>query len=191
MIWITSLSPKFITNLRSIVGSNVVKYTHYYMGWNRVLKHDFKIKFVWSVHCAIVISEFIITFLAIIVQNCVKKIVRGIFSPKFFILPFSLHPNRVIGWFPPFFPKCERKREKEREREKERGMDFGLAALKLVCAQLREAKETESQNSFTLGGILFQRAWLQVFHSTLLNIIFLFLLITPYPPTQHNQNKSN
>ncbi|KAK4607637.1 hypothetical protein RGQ29_001461 [Quercus rubra] len=40
-------------------------------------------------------------------------------------------------------------------------MDFGLAALKLVCAQLREAKETQSQNSFTLGGILFQRAWLQ------------------------------
>lgn len=46
-------------------------------------------------------------------------------------------------------------------------MDFGLAALKLVCAQLREAKETQSQDSFTLGGILFQRAWLQVFHSTL------------------------
>ncbi|GMY15904.1 recq-mediated genome instability protein 2 [Fagus crenata] len=40
-------------------------------------------------------------------------------------------------------------------------MDYGLAALKLVCAQLRDAKETPSQNALTLSGILFQRAWLQ------------------------------
>jgi RecQ-mediated genome instability protein 2 len=41
-------------------------------------------------------------------------------------------------------------------------MDYSLAALKLLCAQLKDATETASQNSMTLGGILFQRAWLQV-----------------------------
>uniref|UniRef100_A0A7C8ZH24 Uncharacterized protein n=1 Tax=Opuntia streptacantha TaxID=393608 RepID=A0A7C8ZH24_OPUST len=40
-------------------------------------------------------------------------------------------------------------------------MDYSLAALKLMCGQLKQAKETPSQSSFTLGGILFQRAWLQ------------------------------
>ncbi|XP_062173061.1 uncharacterized protein LOC133878515 [Alnus glutinosa] len=40
-------------------------------------------------------------------------------------------------------------------------MDYSLAALKLLCAQLKDATETASQNSMTLGGILFQRAWLQ------------------------------
>ncbi|XP_059430860.1 uncharacterized protein LOC132164373 [Corylus avellana] len=40
-------------------------------------------------------------------------------------------------------------------------MDYSLAALKLLCAQLKDATETTSQNAMTLGGILFQRAWLQ------------------------------
>ena len=40
-------------------------------------------------------------------------------------------------------------------------MDYSLAALKVMCGQLRKAKETASQNAFTLGGVLFQRAWLQ------------------------------
>ncbi|CAL5212211.1 unnamed protein product [Lathyrus oleraceus] len=43
-------------------------------------------------------------------------------------------------------------------------MDYSLAALKLLCSQLKEAREVSSgslQNSFTLGPILFQRAWLQ------------------------------
>ncbi|XP_020552629.1 uncharacterized protein LOC105170774 isoform X2 [Sesamum indicum] len=40
-------------------------------------------------------------------------------------------------------------------------MDYSLAALKLLCVQLKSAVQTPSQNSFTLGGILFQRAWLQ------------------------------
>jgi len=47
-------------------------------------------------------------------------------------------------------------------------MDYSLAALKLLCSQLKEAGEVASQNSFTLGGLLFQRAWLQV--STSLSI---------------------
>ncbi|KAH8510331.1 hypothetical protein H0E87_008042 [Populus deltoides] len=41
-------------------------------------------------------------------------------------------------------------------------MDYSLAALKLLCVQLKDASETPSQNALTLGGILFQRAWLQV-----------------------------
>ncbi|OIT36009.1 PREDICTED: uncharacterized protein LOC109242615 isoform X2 [Nicotiana attenuata] len=43
-------------------------------------------------------------------------------------------------------------------------MDYSLAALKLLCSQLKDAKETTTQKSntaFTLEGILFQRAWLQ------------------------------
>ncbi|PIN20267.1 hypothetical protein CDL12_07050 [Handroanthus impetiginosus] len=40
-------------------------------------------------------------------------------------------------------------------------MDYSLAALKLLCVQLKSARQTTSQNAFTLGGILFQRAWLQ------------------------------
>ncbi|XP_054812196.1 uncharacterized protein LOC129313265 [Prosopis cineraria] len=40
-------------------------------------------------------------------------------------------------------------------------MDYSLAALKLLCAQLDSAREVSSRNGFTLGGILFQRAWLQ------------------------------
>ncbi|XVF05265.1 hypothetical protein REPUB_Repub05bG0157000 [Reevesia pubescens] len=40
-------------------------------------------------------------------------------------------------------------------------MDYGLAALKMLCGQLKDARETPSQNALTLGGILFQRAWLQ------------------------------
>ncbi|KAK7257649.1 hypothetical protein RIF29_31775 [Crotalaria pallida] len=41
-------------------------------------------------------------------------------------------------------------------------MDYSLAALKLLCSQLKYVREAAaSQNSFTLGGILFQRAWLQ------------------------------
>ncbi|KAF7805666.1 recQ-mediated genome instability protein 2 [Senna tora] len=40
-------------------------------------------------------------------------------------------------------------------------MDYSLAALKVLCSQLKDAREVASQNGFTLGGILFQRAWLQ------------------------------
>ncbi|KAF5751589.1 hypothetical protein HS088_TW02G00604 [Tripterygium wilfordii] len=40
-------------------------------------------------------------------------------------------------------------------------MDYSLAALKVVCAQLKDAHDVPSQNALTLGGILFQRAWLQ------------------------------
>ncbi|BAT90479.1 recQ-mediated genome instability protein 2 [Vigna umbellata] len=40
-------------------------------------------------------------------------------------------------------------------------MDYSLAALKLLCSQLKQAGEVASQNSYTLGGLLFQRAWLQ------------------------------
>ncbi|OWM68956.1 hypothetical protein CDL15_Pgr025143 [Punica granatum] len=42
-------------------------------------------------------------------------------------------------------------------------MDYSLAALKMLSFQLTAAKQTPSQNALTLGGILFQRAWLQVF----------------------------
>jgi len=41
-------------------------------------------------------------------------------------------------------------------------MDYSLAALKLLRVQLKDTSETPSQNALTLGGILFQRAWLQV-----------------------------
>ncbi|KAG5515662.1 hypothetical protein RHGRI_036638 [Rhododendron griersonianum] len=40
-------------------------------------------------------------------------------------------------------------------------MDYRLAAPKLLCAQLKHARQTPSQSSMSLGGILFQRAWLQ------------------------------
>ncbi|XP_024450111.2 uncharacterized protein LOC7459538 isoform X3 [Populus trichocarpa] len=40
-------------------------------------------------------------------------------------------------------------------------MDYSLAALKLLRVQLKDTSETPSQNALTLGGILFQRAWLQ------------------------------
>ncbi|CAI0452684.1 unnamed protein product [Linum tenue] len=40
-------------------------------------------------------------------------------------------------------------------------MDYSLAALKLLCVQLKDARQTSTQNALTLGGILFQRAWLQ------------------------------
>lgn len=50
-------------------------------------------------------------------------------------------------------------------------MDYSLAALKLLSFQLKEAVEatssssssssSSSPNAFTLGGLLFQRAWLQ------------------------------
>ncbi|QCD88081.1 RecQ-mediated genome instability protein 2 [Vigna unguiculata] len=36
-------------------------------------------------------------------------------------------------------------------------MDYSLAALKLLCSQLKQVGEVASQNSFTLGGLLFQR----------------------------------
>lgn len=44
-------------------------------------------------------------------------------------------------------------------------MDYNLAALKVFCSQLNNAKATttqQSQAAFTLSGILFQRVWLQV-----------------------------
>lgn len=40
-------------------------------------------------------------------------------------------------------------------------MDYSLAALKVLSIQLKDARETASQKGLTLGGILFQRAWLQ------------------------------
>ncbi|XP_031488502.1 uncharacterized protein LOC116256307 [Nymphaea colorata] len=40
-------------------------------------------------------------------------------------------------------------------------MDYTLAALKLFCGQLQYARPTSSPSAMTLGGILFQRAWLQ------------------------------
>ncbi|KVI02067.1 hypothetical protein Ccrd_019632 [Cynara cardunculus var. scolymus] len=42
-------------------------------------------------------------------------------------------------------------------------MDYSLAALKLLCIQLKAARRTtdSSQSSISLGPILFQRAWLQ------------------------------
>ncbi|PIA54869.1 hypothetical protein AQUCO_00901042v1 [Aquilegia coerulea] len=46
-------------------------------------------------------------------------------------------------------------------KEREREMDYNLAALKLMCAQLKNARQTISPTEMTLAGILFQRAWLQ------------------------------
>uniref|UniRef100_A0A1J3DR99 RecQ-mediated genome instability protein 2 n=1 Tax=Noccaea caerulescens TaxID=107243 RepID=A0A1J3DR99_NOCCA len=40
-------------------------------------------------------------------------------------------------------------------------MDYSLAAVKVLNSQLRDAKPTPSQNATALGGVLFQRAWLQ------------------------------
>ncbi|XP_010557384.1 PREDICTED: uncharacterized protein LOC104826400 isoform X2 [Tarenaya hassleriana] len=40
-------------------------------------------------------------------------------------------------------------------------MDYSLAAVKMLCSQLRQAKATPSQNAAALGGVLFQRAWFQ------------------------------
>ncbi|ESQ36047.1 hypothetical protein EUTSA_v10009077mg [Eutrema salsugineum] len=40
-------------------------------------------------------------------------------------------------------------------------MDYSLAAVKMLISQLRDAKPTSSQNATALGGVLFQRAWLQ------------------------------
>ncbi|KAK3205830.1 hypothetical protein Dsin_019876 [Dipteronia sinensis] len=50
-------------------------------------------------------------------------------------------------------------------------MDYSLAAVKVVCAQLKNARQTLSQNAVTLGGILFQRAWLQVHFSLCLTLL--------------------
>lgn len=43
-----------------------------------------------------------------------------------------------------------------------REMDYNLAALKLLCVQLKDAQETSSENAMELHNIIFQRAWLQV-----------------------------
>ena len=40
-------------------------------------------------------------------------------------------------------------------------MNYSLAALKVLSWQLKEAREMPSQKAMSLGGILFQRAWLQ------------------------------
>ncbi|GMN56306.1 hypothetical protein TIFTF001_025417 [Ficus carica] len=40
-------------------------------------------------------------------------------------------------------------------------MDYKLAAVKVVSSQLKEARQTASQKGMTLGGILFQRVWIQ------------------------------
>ncbi|KAL8525303.1 hypothetical protein ACS0TY_014797 [Phlomoides rotata] len=47
------------------------------------------------------------------------------------------------------------------EDEKSGKLDYNLAALKLLCVQLKSATLAPSQNAFALGAILFQRAWLQ------------------------------
>lgn len=57
-------------------------------------------------------------------------------------------------------------RDRHKEKSGQNQMDYNLAALKLLCSQLKESHEvqpnSESHPSFTLGSILFQRAWLQV-----------------------------
>ncbi|KAH7561158.1 hypothetical protein JRO89_XS10G0181300 [Xanthoceras sorbifolium] len=63
-------------------------------------------------------------------------------------------------------PFCRPNKNGLRGREKNESggggeMDYSLAAVKVVCAQLKDARNTLSQNAVTLGGILFQRAWLQ------------------------------
>ncbi|KAM5584363.1 hypothetical protein ABKV19_003967 [Rosa sericea] len=40
-------------------------------------------------------------------------------------------------------------------------MNYELAAVKLLCAHLKHAVESPSENAMDLHGILFQRAWLQ------------------------------
>lgn len=40
-------------------------------------------------------------------------------------------------------------------------MDYTLAALKVVCTQLKDARQAASRKALTLGGILFQRVWSQ------------------------------
>ncbi|PON58462.1 RecQ-mediated genome instability protein [Parasponia andersonii] len=42
-------------------------------------------------------------------------------------------------------------------------MNYSLAALKVLCEQLKEAREmaSQTQKAMSLGGILFQRVWLQ------------------------------
>lgn len=59
--------------------------------------------------------------------------------------------------------------------ETQRAMDYSLAAVKLLCVQLKDAIESPSENAMDLRGILFQRAWLQVPPSPL----FQFPQITP------------
>lgn len=47
-------------------------------------------------------------------------------------------------------------------------MDYSLAALKLFCCQLKDARQISSDPpSMTLHGIRFQRAWCQVYFKTL------------------------
>lgn len=43
-------------------------------------------------------------------------------------------------------------------------MDYNLAALKVFCCQLKEARRASSSTppAMTIFGILFQRAWVQV-----------------------------
>lgn len=60
-------------------------------------------------------------------------------------------------------------------------MDYGLVALKLLSGQLKDAWEISSQNAMTLGGILFQRAWLQVFLAYLLQF-YLRFTFNPFSP---------
>ncbi|KAL6195893.1 hypothetical protein ACLB2K_031510 [Fragaria x ananassa] len=40
-------------------------------------------------------------------------------------------------------------------------MDYSQAAVKLLCAHLKQAVESPLDNAMNLDGILFQRAWLQ------------------------------
>ncbi|KAK1373527.1 RecQ-mediated genome instability protein 2 [Heracleum sosnowskyi] len=40
-------------------------------------------------------------------------------------------------------------------------MDYSLAALKVLCIQLKAARQADSQSGASLNGILFQRAWVQ------------------------------
>lgn len=57
-------------------------------------------------------------------------------------------------------------------------MDYSLAAVKMLISQLRDAKPTPSQNATALGGVLFQRAWLQVCDLSILSFVNCFDDIT-------------
>ena len=166
------------------------------MGWNRVFKTQFQNKVCKK--CGLCNSECIITFLAIIVQNCVKNIVSGIFSPKFFIpslFPAPKQSNRLIPSF--FLNAKENVRKRERERERERKRD-GLRASSAEAG----VRSAEGGQGNTVAKLL--HSWRHslptrlvtglpfyslLFLTSLSINIILILLITPFHTSQHNQNK--
>lgn len=62
-------------------------------------------------------------------------------------------------------------------------MDYSLAAVKVLNSQLRDAKPTPSQNATALGGVLFQRAWLQVPTPSSSLILTIFSISKLFPMT--------